>query len=46
MGRPKPAVRLHGRMQALAGRLGAREIDLSMTHSRELASATCVVELS
>src|SRR5438105_10548177 len=46
VGRPKPAVRLHGRMQALAGRLGAREIDLSMTHSRELASATCVVELS
>jgi len=46
VGRPKPTVRLSGRMQALAGRLGAREIDLSMTHSRELASATCVVELS
>src|SRR5205085_5933395 len=46
VGRPKPTVRLSGRMQALAGQLGAREIDLSMTHSRELASATCVVELS
>ena len=44
VGRPKPSVRLHGRVQAWARRLGAREIDLSMTHSRELASATCVVE--
>ena len=44
VGRPKPSVRLHGRVQAWARRLGAGEIDLSMTHSRELASATCVVE--
>ena len=44
VGRPKPAVHLHGRVQAWARRLGAGEIDLSMTHSRELASATCVVE--
>ena len=44
VGRPKPSVRLHGRVQAWARRLGAGEIDVSMTHSRELASATCVVE--
>ena len=44
VGRPKPAVHLHGRARAWARRLGAGEIDLSMTHSRELASATCVVE--
>ena len=40
----QPAVHLHGRARAWARRLGAGEIDLSMTHSRELASATCVVE--
>jgi phosphopantetheinyl transferase (holo-ACP synthase) len=36
-------VRLHGRLAAWAERVGAGEIDLSMTHSRELASAVCVV---
>ena len=44
VGRPKPSVHLHGRVKAWAERLGAGEIDLSMTHSRELASATCVVD--
>ena len=43
VGRPKPAVHLHGRLAAWAERLGAGEIDLSMTHSRELASAVAVV---
>jgi holo-[acyl-carrier protein] synthase len=43
VGRPKPAVQLHGRLAAWAERLGAVEIDLSMTHSRELASAVAVV---
>ena len=43
-GRPKPSVRLHGQVKAWAERVGAGEIDLSMTHSRELASATCVVD--
>jgi holo-[acyl-carrier protein] synthase len=46
VGRPKPSVQLHGRVKAWAERLGAGEIDLSMTHSRELASATCVVDTS
>ena len=43
-GRPKPGVRLSGRTAAWAERTGAGEIDLSMTHSRELAAAICVVE--
>ena len=42
-GRPKPSVRLSGRVQAWAERVGAGRIDLSMTHSRELAAAICVV---
>ena len=42
-GRPKPGVRLSGRVQAWAERVGAGRIDLSMTHSRELAAAVCVV---
>ena len=42
-GRPKPAVFLSGRLEARAARLGAPAIDLSMTHSRELAAAVCVV---
>ena len=42
-GRPKPSVRLSGRVRAWAERVGAGRIDLSMTHSRELAAAICVV---
>jgi holo-[acyl-carrier protein] synthase len=42
-GRPKPDVRLSGRMLAWAERAGAGGIDLSMSHSRELATAVCVV---
>lgn len=42
-GRPKPSVRLSGRVAALAASVGAGSIDLSMTHSRELAAAICVV---
>ena len=43
VGRPKPGVQLHGRLAAWAERLGTGEIDVSMTHSRELASAVAVV---
>ena len=43
VGRPKPSVRLTGRSQAAWERLGSGEIDLSMTHSRELAAAICVL---
>jgi holo-[acyl-carrier protein] synthase len=42
-GRPKPSVRLSGRAKAWAERVGAGAIDLSMTHSRDLAAAVCVV---
>ncbi len=43
VGRPKPSVRLSGRTRAWAERVRAGRIDLSMTHSRELAAAICVV---
>jgi holo-[acyl-carrier protein] synthase len=43
-GRPKPGVVLSGRTKAFAERVGAGQIDLSMTHSRELAAAICVVD--
>ena len=43
VGRPKPGVQLSGRVQAWAERVRAEQIDLSMTHSRELAAAICVV---
>ncbi|HEU5279839.1 MAG TPA: holo-ACP synthase [Gaiellaceae bacterium] len=42
-GRPKPSVRLEGRIAAWAERVGAAAIDLSMTHSRELANAVAIV---
>ena len=42
-GRPKPAVALSGRMARWAERVGAGTIDLSMTHSRGMAAAVCVV---
>jgi holo-[acyl-carrier protein] synthase len=42
-GRPKPGVRLSGRTAAWAEKVRAGAIDLSMTHSRELAAAICVV---
>ena len=42
-GRPKPGVELSGRTRDWAERVGAGRIDLSMTHSRELAGAVCVV---
>jgi holo-[acyl-carrier protein] synthase len=41
-GRPKPSVRLSGRVAAWSERVGAQELDLSMTHSRELSAAVCV----
>ena len=42
-GRPKPGVRLSGRVDAWARRVGAGAIDLSMTHSKGIAAAVCVV---
>jgi holo-[acyl-carrier protein] synthase len=43
-GRPKPSVALSGRIARQAERVQAGAIDLSMTHSRELATAVCVVD--
>ena len=42
-GRPKPGVTLSGRTREWAERIGAGRIDLSMTHSRELATAVAIV---
>jgi holo-[acyl-carrier protein] synthase len=42
VGRPKPSVRLSGRVASWAERRGVHAIDLSMTHSRELAQAVAV----
>ena len=44
VGRPKPSVRLAGRVAAWAERAGTGAIDLSMTHAREIAAAVCVVQ--
>jgi len=38
----KPSVRLSGRIAAVAEQTGTGAIDLSMTHSRELAQAVAV----
>jgi holo-[acyl-carrier protein] synthase len=42
-GRPKPDVQLSGRVAQWARGVGAGPIDLSMTHSRDIAAAVCVV---
>ena len=44
VGRPKPSVVLSGRVRSWAQRATAGAIDLSMSHSRELANAVAVVE--
>ena len=44
VGRPKPSVHLTGRVAAWAEHVGAGAIDLSMTHSRELAQAVAIVD--
>jgi holo-[acyl-carrier protein] synthase len=43
VGRPKPTVQLSGRVLAWAEKTNAGAIDLSMSHSRELANAVAVV---
>jgi phosphopantetheinyl transferase (holo-ACP synthase) len=42
-GRPKPSVSLSGKTAAWAEKVAAGQIELSMTHSRELAAAVAVV---
>ena len=41
-GRPKPGVHLSGRTAAWAERVGVSQVELSMTHSQELAAAVAV----
>jgi holo-[acyl-carrier protein] synthase len=40
----KPSLHLSGRAAELAGAMGVKKIQLSLTHSRELAMAVVVVE--
>ncbi len=42
-GRPKPQVRLSGATKAYAERARAGAIDVSLTHSKDLAAAICAV---
>ena len=44
VGRPKPSVRLSGRIARVAEAKGIASIDLSMTHSRELAQAVAIAD--
>jgi holo-[acyl-carrier protein] synthase len=38
----KPFIRLNGRAKEVAGKLGIKEIDVSMSHSKEYATATAI----
>jgi holo-[acyl-carrier protein] synthase len=44
VGRPKPEVRLSGKTKEWAEKVKAGRIDLSMTHSKQLAAAVCAIE--
>ena len=39
-----PKIFLHGRAEVLAGERGVKKIFLTLSHSREFATAVCVVE--
>src|SRR5262245_18354997 len=43
VGRPKTGVRLSGRTRAWADKVSAGAMDLSMSHSKGLAKAVCLV---
>ena len=45
VGPPKPGVTLSGKTLRWAERVGMREIDVSLTHSRTMAGAACVADL-
>ena len=45
VGRQKPGVTLSGKTLAFAGKVGLREIDVSLTHSHTMAGAVCVADV-
>ena len=46
VGPQKPGVTLTGKTAAFAERVGMTDIDVSLTHSRTMAGAVCVVEVA
>ena len=40
----RPELRLHGRAAEIAGKLGIRRLNLSLTHSRDMSLAVVVAE--
>jgi len=40
----RPVVRLHGRAKEMADALGVRRVFVSLTHTRDLAAATVILE--
>jgi holo-[acyl-carrier protein] synthase len=46
VGRPKPGVTLSGKTLRFAERVGMRALDVSLTHSRTMAGAVAVAELT
>lgn len=40
----RPVVRLHGRAKEMADALGVRRVFVSLTHTRDIAAATAVLE--
>jgi holo-[acyl-carrier protein] synthase len=45
VGRQKPGITLTGKTLAFAERVGLREIDVSLTHSHQMAGAVCVADV-
>ncbi len=45
VGRPRPGVALSGKTKEWAERMGAVEVDVSMTHTREMAAAVAIVRI-
>ena len=45
VGRQKPGVTLSGKTLDFADRVGLKQIDVSLTHSRTMAGAVCVADV-
>lgn len=46
VGRPRPGVSLSGKTAEWAERIGTLEVDVSMSHSQDMASAVAIVRLA